>query len=106
MSMPDDAAACPQVDLHMLVSWLLYIMANFGEMQLAPGGRRKVPAGRLEAAAGQLLPPLLDGLRARRLGRLDNAQPADARHQQMQPMNILVGTGTAFTQAPMHETNA
>ena len=50
----------PKDDLHSSVPWLIRVLADLKDSHPAP-------AGRLKAAALQLLPPLLDGLHARRL---------------------------------------
>ena len=57
-----------QDELHMLLPWLVEALADTGDGH--PGS-----VERLKAAALQLLPPLLDGLHARRLsGELDWVQ--------------------------------
>ena len=67
--MPDETAGWPQDDLHAQVPWLLIAVAESRDGRLAS-------TGRLKAAAMQLLPPLLDGLNARRLsGAFKHASP-------------------------------
>ena len=74
----------------MLVLWLLNAMA--GALESRPES-----AGRVKAAVMQLLPPLLDGLHARRLSGLsDRGRSPEERHQLLSDFNnILVGTGAA-----------
>ena len=92
--MPDRTAGRPQDDLHVLVPWLILALADAKDAQPAA-------AGRLKAAAMQLLPPLLDGLHARRLaGALHLAAPVQeplkrgqgVEEARLQPLlNGLVG---------------
>ena len=88
-----------QDDLHALVPWLLVALAD---------DRLGHPASaaRLKPAALQLLPPLLDGLHARRLcGALDHTAPVqlmdecdrDTELERMQPLlDTLVSPGAAL----------
>ena len=82
-----------QGDLHVLVPWLLVALADLKSSNPAL-------AGRLKVAAMQLLPPLLDGLHARRLARLSDGE-GSAKRQQPQPQpessfNTWVGTVAAL----------
>ena len=61
--MPDRTAGRPQNDPRMLLPWLFEALADAKNSHPAS-------AGRLKAAAMQLLPPLLDGLHARRVSSL------------------------------------
>ena len=78
----------------MLVPWLLIALADAQSSHPAM-------AGRFKAAALQLLPPLLDGLNARRLsGTLSRRQTAGMEREDMQRiLTALVGTGTALAGA-------
>ena len=58
--MPDEAAGLLQDKLHTLVPVMIIAMIDAEEGQAAS-------AGRVKAAAMQLLPPLFDGLHVRRL---------------------------------------
>ena len=79
--------------MHTLVPWLLIALVD-----LKVG--RAAPAGRLSAAALQLLSPLLDGLHARRLGLLNRRQGADAKRLLLdQFIDTLVGNSTVFVPA-------
>lgn len=70
--MPDGTAGRRQGDLHALVPWLVLALADAKDAQPAA-------AGRLKAAAMQLLPPLLDGLQARRLAGASLECPVQKR---------------------------
>ena len=76
----------------MLVPWLLVALADLKSGNPAL-------ARRLKVAAMQLLPPLLDGLHARRLARLSDREGTTERQQpQPQPessFNSWVGTVAA-----------
>lgn len=73
----------PQDDLHMLVPWLIIALADKSTV---------AALGRLKAAAMQLLPPLLDGLQARRLCGLSDAAGGAERLPLKQFFDTLVGT--------------
>ena len=75
----------PQDDLHKLVPWLIIALAEREK------GKGASP-GRLKAAAMQLLPPLLDGLHARRLAGLSDAAGISKRLPLKQFFDTLVGT--------------
>ena len=80
-----------QEELHVLVPWLLVALADLKSGNPAL-------ARRLEVAAMQLLPPLLDGLHARRLSRApDTGGRAERLQPQPQPERsfTLVGTVAA-----------
>lgn len=87
----------PQADLYDMVPWLLSALA------IASGrgcSSRPALAARLQAAALQLLPPLLDGLHARMLGLLDLERSAGVEHLlSKQFLDALVRPGTACTGA-------
>lgn len=79
----------------MLVPWLLVVLADLKSGHPAL-------AGRLKVAAMQLLPPLLDGLHARRLSSLSDREGS---MQRLQPrllksyFNTWVSTVAAFFRA-------
>ena len=99
--MSDQTAGWPQDKLHLLVPCLLFALAD-------DDGSLPVPAGRLETAVMQLLPPLLDGLLARRpVGgshpappgqqALEREQGAEAEDPTLRsPIKLMVGTGAAL----------
>ena len=74
----------------MLVPWLIITLAK-------PSHGHQAPAGRLKAAAMQLLPALLDSLHARRLsGAFGKWTRIDGGSEQMNYfMKTLVSTGAA-----------
>ena len=74
----------PQDALHKLVPWLIIALADRSKINAAS-------AGRLKAAAMQLLPPLLDGLHARRLSGLSDAARAAECLPLKQFFDTLVG---------------
>ena len=74
----------PQDALHKLVPWLIIALADREK------GKAAAP-GRLKAAAMQLLPPLLDGMHARRLAGLSDAALSTARLPLKQFFDTLVG---------------
>ena len=89
--MRDATAGRPQAGLYETVPWLITALAD------ASSGRPELDA-RLEAAALQLLPPLLGGLHARMLGLLDREQFVGVEHQLNKLfLDALVGPSTACT---------
>ena len=72
----------------MSVPWLLMVLADLKDIHPAL-------AGRLKAAALQLLPPLLDGLHARRLSSTLNGGESEERLRKRLCNNMGVRTGTA-----------
>ena len=79
----------------MLVPWLLIALADARSSHPAM-------AGRLKAAALQLLPPLLDGLNVRRISSiLIRRRGAGMERQDMQSiLTALVGTMAQLLRAP------
>ena len=78
----------PQDALHKLVPWLIIALADREK------GKAASP-GRLKAAAMQLLPPLLDGLLARRLAGLSDAAGSAKRLPLKQFLDTLASTAKA-----------
>ena len=94
--MPDEAAGLLQDNLHTLVPVMIMLMIDAEEGQAAS-------AGRVKAAAMQLLPPLFDGLHVRRLsGCFCEGQSIEEKRLQRHPFyNSVVNTGTAFAGTSM-----
>ena len=99
--MPTDTDLWPQGFLHHLARWMLIALAD------TKHGKR-APAGRMKAAAMQLLPLLLDDLHASELsGTFRPAALGQEKYSKefiielnslrLEPLfDIMVGTGTAL----------
>ena len=98
-SICDAVAGWPQADLHDMVPWMLNALAIASAQSRSS---RPDLAARLDAAALQLLPPVLDGLHARMLGLLDRERSTGVdRLLSKQFLDALVRPGTACTGAPV-----
>ena len=93
--MPDEAAGLLQNNLHTLVPVMIILMIDAEEGQAAS-------AGRVKAAAMQLLPPLFDGLHVRRLsGCFREGQSIEEKHAQQLPFVTAVVSIALYAQASL-----